>query len=248
MLTQKKGWDPGSNQAFKKALRETGATLSWSLSHTFPNQRLKKAYESPGRAINKVKRSAWSIISTLVGIIFPGRAIFSNRFKYKILSFYSMKVYLTKNEISFDGRKESLLVSYATQNCSDEREFRKKINNELLGFVDIVPEMGPEHLIVVRWHSGYELGYPTDYYGLGAIACESIKPWRYHEVDHIIQHKNPFGKIINAKLLNQISLDYDSRTALIKEGNDGRYNYFLPQVEINEALEKLGFNVNYSSF
>ncbi len=157
-----------------------------------------------------------------------------------------MKLDIKGNEISYDGRRESLLVSYLAQNCSSKAHFRKKIDGELLGFVGLVPEMGPEHLVVLRWHAGYEFGYPMDYYGIGAIACKSIKPWKHHQVDHLIQNKNPFAKVTDPTLLNQISLDYDSRTANVMEGNDSMNNYFLSQEELERALKEAGFKCGYS--
>ena len=157
-----------------------------------------------------------------------------------------MDVNLKGNEISYNGRRESLLVSYIAQNCSSEAQFRKKIDGELLGFVGLVPEMGPEHLVVLRWHAGYEFGHLMDYYGIGAIACKSVKHWKHHQVDHLIQHRNPFAKVTTPTLLNQISLDYDSGTANVMEGNDSMNNYFLPQIKLEKALKKAGFKSEYS--
>jgi len=156
-----------------------------------------------------------------------------------------MKANIGSNEISYDGRKESLLVSIMAQNCDDDSEFRKKIDGELLGFAKLIPLMEPEHLVVVSWLAGYDMGYPMDYYGIGAIACSTIKPWKYHHVDHIIQHRNPFSKLTDAKLLAEISLDHSAKNAGIMEWRDSMYNYFLPQVDLEKVFGKIGFSYNY---
>ena len=156
-----------------------------------------------------------------------------------------MNVDIKGNKISYDGRKESLLVSYISQNFTSE-ELRKKIDDELLRFASFVPSMKPEHLVVLRWQVGYEFGNPMDYYGIGAIACNSVKPWKYHETDHLIQHRNPFAKIRNTTLLDQISLDYISKTATLIEGNDSFHNYYLDQEKLEKAFKKAGFKCEYS--
>lgn len=151
-----------------------------------------------------------------------------------------MKVNIKGKELSYDGRRESLLVSYIAQNFSTKAKFTKKFDDELLGFIDLAPKMEPEHLVIVRWHAGYEFGHPMDYYGIGAIACKSIQPWKHHTVDHLIQHRNPFSKI-NGTLLDQITLKYNPKKATIIESDDSLNNYFLYQSKIIKALEKLGF-------
>jgi hypothetical protein len=109
--------------------------------------------------------------------------------------------------------------------------------------IGLVDKMEPEQIVLVRWHSGYELGYPNDYYGVGAISCNSIKPWNYHQVDHVIQNRNPFSKIktSNPKLLGKIEIDYENKKILVSEGYDDMNGYYLPELE--ESFKRLGFSV-----
>ncbi|MCG2719986.1 MAG: hypothetical protein L6266_04640 [Nanoarchaeota archaeon] len=156
-----------------------------------------------------------------------------------------MEVDINSNKIIFDGRKSSLLVSYIRQKFEEE-EFIDKIDDKLIRFIDLIPKMEPEHLVVLRWHAGYELGHPMDYYGVGAIACKSIKPWKHHLVDHLIQDRNPFAKIIDSTLLAQIVLNYDSKIANLKEGYDSMNLFFASDVTLRRALKKVGFQQQYS--
>lgn len=156
-----------------------------------------------------------------------------------------MKVNIGNNEISYDGRKESLIISVMAQKYGDNSEFFEKINGELLEFAGLIPKMNPEHLAIVAWQAGYEFGHPMDYYGVGAIACSTIKPWEYHPVDHLIQSKKPFSKISGAELLALISLDHDSKKAQILEGQDDMYNYSLPQTDLETILRKVGFSCEF---
>lgn len=166
-------------------------------------------------------------------------------------------------DFSFDGRKQSLLVSHAFQNFSDKYELKEKVNKEFMNFMELVPKMQPEHIVTVRWHSGYEFGYPTDYYGIGAISCKSIQPWKHHSVDHIIQDKNPFRKLPNDylpiyshSLLGKITFDYNSKERIgakvfngsnTMDGDDGFLDEFNFPDELHGFLEKESFNYKFYS-
>ena len=154
-----------------------------------------------------------------------------------------MKLNIGKNEIDFDMRKESLLISVLCQKLKSNDVLERKINKQVKEFIDLAPKMRPKHIVVTRWHSGYELGFPNDYYGIGAISCDTIKPWKSKFVDHLIQNKNPFKKILNPKLLNQITFDYKNISAMILEGNDSFSNYYFLD-EIYNQIKKIGFSIN----
>ncbi|HYD02725.1 MAG TPA: hypothetical protein VEC16_00340 [Alphaproteobacteria bacterium] len=159
-----------------------------------------------------------------------------------------MRLEIDGNEISYDSRKDSLLISVLVQNYDNKSKFEKKVNGQLIEFASLIPKMMPEQLLIVEWHSGYSLGHPSDYIGIGAIACKSIKPWKHHLVDHIIHHKKPFSKIQDIKLLNQLSIDYESKIVNIFEQTSNSFGYYVPQKTLDSALKKAGFRTEYSSF
>ena len=163
-------------------------------------------------------------------------------------------------DFSFDGRKQSLLISHALQNFSNKDDLNKKVSREFMNFMGLVPKMQPEHIVAVRWNAGYEFDCPMDYYGIGAISCNSIQPWKHHSVDHIIQDKNPFRKLpykdvpfFSPSLLGKVSFDYNARErigAKIFAGKDfsSNNNYNIPEEELFEFLKKENFNYQFYGF
>ncbi|MFA5887212.1 MAG: hypothetical protein WC852_00690 [Candidatus Nanoarchaeia archaeon] len=155
-----------------------------------------------------------------------------------------MEINIGGYTIEYDGKKHSLLVSFAAQNCPDKSQLVEKVNKELLGFISLVPSMRPEHLVIVNWYAGYELGHPMEYYGIGVVGCKSIQPWKYHPVDHIIQRRNPFSQI-RGSMLDHIMINYDTKTAAVSEGKDEMYNYRMQHAKIKSAMKVQGFKCNF---